>query len=88
VTGLDPQKCTTIVIGHADGSSATLLLSATSAGESALYAMVDQGPLAKVPVAVNEYQAKNLAKPLADLVKDAPAPEPPPPPAPEPPPAP
>lgn len=36
-----------------------------------MYALVDQGPLANVPVAVNEYQAKNVAKSLDELTKDA-----------------
>jgi len=69
-TGLDPAKCTKIIIKLVDGSSATLLLSTTSAGEGEVYAVIDQGPLANVPVGMNEYQSKNLAKPLAELVKD------------------
>lgn len=73
-TGLDPAKATKVIIKLADGTSATLLLSTTSAGEGEVYAVIDQGPLANVPVGLNEYQAKNLAKPLADLVKDPSAP--------------
>ena len=74
VTGLDPAKSTKVVIKRADGTSATLLLSATSAGEGTVYAVIDQGPLANTPVGLNEYQAKNLGKSLADLVKDPAAP--------------
>lgn len=71
VTGLTPDKASKVVIKYQDGASATLWLSATSAGDGAVYALVDQGPLANVPVAVNEYQAKNVAKSLDELTKDA-----------------
>jgi len=74
VTGLDPAKSTRVTIKGADGTTTTLLLSATSAGEGAVYAVIDQGPLANTPIGLNEYQAKNLAKSLADLVKDPAAP--------------
>ena len=71
VTGLDPAKATKLTLKGADGATTTLLLSTTSAGDGEVYALVDQGPLAGVPLGLNEYQAKNLAKPLADLVQDA-----------------
>ncbi len=74
VTGLDPAKATKLTLKGADGATTTLLLSTTSAGDGEVYALVDQGPLAGVPLGLNEYQAKNLAKPLADLVKDPAAP--------------
>lgn len=75
-TGLDPQKCTRVSIRGADGTTATLLISATNAEEGSPYAMIDQGPLANIPVAINEYQAKNLAKRPDELLQDAPAPAP------------
>jgi len=75
-TGLTPDTCTTVSIRGADGATTTLLISATSAEDGAVYAMIDQGPLANIPVAINEYQAKNIAKAPADIVKDAPAPAP------------
>ncbi|MCC6625291.1 MAG: DUF4340 domain-containing protein [Deltaproteobacteria bacterium] len=60
-----------LVVTLADGSSTTLLVSAKSAGEGEVFAIVDRGPLANVVVGINEYQAKNLTKAAADLVEDA-----------------
>jgi hypothetical protein len=71
VTGLAPDQATKVVIKRQDGSSATLWLSGTSAGDGQVYAQIDQGPLANTPVAVNEYQAKNIAKSLDELTKNA-----------------
>lgn len=71
VTGLTPDKAAKLVVKGQDGTTASLWISSVSAGDGAVYAMVDQGPLANVPVAINEYQAKNLTKSLDDLTKDA-----------------
>jgi hypothetical protein len=71
-TGLEADKCTRIGLRLTDGTSMELLISATTAGEGEVYAMLSGGPLANVPVSVNEYQAKNLQKTRGDFQKDGP----------------
>jgi len=74
------DKAHKIVVTLGDGTATTLLVSAKTAGEGEVFAVADRGPLANVVVGVNEYQAKNLTRPAAELLEDAGAapPEPPP----------
>ncbi len=71
-TGLVADKCTRIGLRLTDGTALELLISATSAGEGEVYAVLNGGPLANVPVSINEYQVKNLQKARADFQKDGP----------------
>jgi hypothetical protein len=70
-TGLAPASSTTVTLTLADGKAVTLLLSNTSAGDGEVFALASDGPQRNTPIGVNEYQARNIAKPRADFVKAA-----------------
>ncbi len=71
--GLAAGKATKIGLRLADGTAVTVWLSAEQAGDNAVYAMIDQGPLANVVVSINEFQAKSLSKKPDELVESGPA---------------
>ncbi len=68
-TGLTADKANMVGLELTDGRKVTLLISTVSAGDGELYALADDGPLKGIPVGLNEYQAKNIAKPRADFIK-------------------
>lgn len=75
VTGLSTDKAHVVELVNSDGQRATLLLSTVSSGDAESYALVSDGPQKNIPVGLNEYQVKNIARARADFVK-APAPAP------------
>jgi hypothetical protein len=67
--GIEAGKATKIGLRLADGTAVTVWLSGQQAGDNAVYAMIDQGPLANAVVSVNEFQAKSLSKKPDELVE-------------------
>lgn len=74
-TGLSSDKSHVIGLELADGRRLSLLVSQVGSGDAEVYGLASDGPQKDIPVGLNEYQTKNIAKPRADFVKaSAPAP--------------
>ncbi|HRE90692.1 MAG TPA: DUF4340 domain-containing protein [Myxococcota bacterium] len=74
-TGLSSDKSHVVGLELADGRRLSLLVSQTSSGDAEVYGLASDGPQKDVPVGLNEYQTKNIAKARADFVNAA-APQP------------
>lgn len=70
-TGLSSDKSHVIGLELADGRRLSLLISQTSSGDAEVFGLASDGPQKDVPVGLNEYQTKNIAKARADFVSGA-----------------
>lgn len=74
-TGLSADKSHVLGLELSDGRRVSLLISQVSSGDTEVYGLASDGPQKDIPVGLNDYQAKNIAKARADFVT-APAPAP------------
>lgn len=74
-TGLSSDKSHVVGLELSDGRRLTLLVSQVSSGDAEVFGLASDGPQKDIPIGLNDYQVKNIAKPRADFVS-APAPAP------------